>query len=152
MTGLNTLSPKKGSTHRKKRVGTGRGSGHGETSTRGKNGQTCRSGNNRKESKEGGQMPLFRRIPKSGFSNVAFAQTTEWVNLSTIDKRFAANSEVTPDALLKKGIVSCACRVKILGNGDIAHPVKIQAHGFSKSAKEKIEKAGGTVTVIETKN
>lgn len=152
MIGLNSLSPKKGSTHRKKRVGTGRGSGHGEHCTRGLNGQSSRSGNGPKESKEGGQMPLFRRIPKSGFSNKKFAVSYEWVNLSVLAGRFEKGEVVTPELLKEKGLVSCACRVKVLGGGEISHPLKVSAHVFSKSAKEKIEKAGGTATVLSEKN
>ncbi|MDD4004753.1 MAG: 50S ribosomal protein L15 [Elusimicrobiaceae bacterium] len=152
MIGLNTLSPMKGSTHRKKRVGTGRGSGHGEHSTRGLNGQSSRSGNGPKESKEGGQMPLFRRIPKSGFSNRKFAISCEWVNLSVIAGKFEKGAVVTPETMKEKGLVCCACRVKVLGGGELSHPLEISAHGFSKSAREKIEKAGGSAIVITEKN
>ena len=147
MTGLNSLSPKYGAVHSKKRLGLGRGSGHGETSTRGQKGQTARSGNKKMEGMEGGQMPLVRRIPKSGFSNVMFARKYEWVNLGTLSKFFPSGSEVSPEALKKKGLVNSLQRVKILGDGKLEHPLKVTAHAFSKSAKEKIEKAGGTAVV-----
>lgn len=151
MIGLESLSPKKGSTHRKKRVGTGRGSGHGEHSTRGLNGQSSRSGNGPKESKEGGQMPLFRRIPKSGFSNRSFETYCESVNLSVIAGKFDKGAEVTPELMREKGLITSTRRVKVLGGGEISQPLKISAHVFSKSAKEKIEKAGGSATVISGK-
>jgi len=148
MIGLDSLYPKQGAVHRRKRVGFGRGSGHGETSTKGQKGQSARSGNGRDESMEGGQIPLARRIPKSGFSNVQFEKRYEWVNLETLAK-FPANSEINPETLKKSGAVKCACLVKVLGHGEIKHAVKVSAHAFSKSAKEKIEKAGGTATLIK---
>lgn len=151
MTGLNSLSPKYGATHKRKRLGFGRGSGHGETSTRGQKGQRSNSGESKMPGFEGGQMPLTRRIPKSGFSNAQFSRRYEWVNLDTLGKFFPANSEVTPESLKKRGVVNCASRVKVLGNGKLAHPLSISAHAFSKGAKEKIEKAGGKAVTIKDK-
>ena len=147
MIGLHSLSPKYGATHKKKRVGLGRGSGHGETSTHGQKGQRSRSGDGKMIGFEGGQMPLLRRIPKSGFSNVQFANRYEWVNISSLDK-FPDNAEITPDSLRKAGLVAHTCNVKVLGEGEMTHAVKVSAHAFSKSAKEKIEKAGGTAVLI----
>jgi large subunit ribosomal protein L15 len=147
MTGLHSLSPKYGATHKKKRIGFGRGSGHGETSTRGQKGQRSESGDGKLIGFEGGQVPLLRRIPKSGFSNVQFARRFEWVNISSLDK-FPANAEINPEALKKAGLVACTCRVKVLGEGKLTHAVKVSAHAFSKSAKEKIEKAGGTAVLL----
>jgi len=151
MIGLDSLSPKYGSTSKKKRLGCGRGSGHGETSTRGQKGQSARSGGTKKPGFEGGQMPLFRRIPKSGFSNVRFATNCECVNLSSLCKLFPANAEVTVKALKSKGLISCGERVKVLSNGDMSHPLKISVHAFSKGAKAKIEKAGGKALELGAK-
>jgi len=151
MIGLDSLSPKFGSKSKKKRLGCGRGSGHGETSTRGQKGQSSRSGGTKKPGFEGGQMPLFRRIPKSGFSNVQFATNNEFVSLSTLCKRFPANADVTVEALKTKGLVCYGERVKVLSNGEMSHPLKITVHAFSKGAKEKIEKAGGKAVVLENK-
>jgi len=151
MIGLNSLSPKYGATHKKKRLGIGRGSGHGETCTRGQKGQRSNSGDGKMEGFEGGQMPLFRRIPKSGFSNVDFARRYEWVSVESLGKIFPANSEITPEILKKKGIIHSIERVKILGDGKIDHALKISAHAFSKSAREKIQKAGGKAVIIEDK-
>jgi len=148
MTGLHSLSPKYGATHKKKRLGLGRGSGHGETSTRGQKGQRKESGDGKMIGFEGGQMPLLRRIPKSGFSNVQFAHRYEWVNLSSL-AQFPANAEITPDTLKEAGLVSRSCAVKVLGGGKLERALKISAHAFTKSAKERIEKAGGTATVIK---
>jgi len=148
MISLNSLAPKFGSKHKKKRLGLGRGSGHGETCTRGQKGQKATSGGCKKPGFEGGQNPLFRRIPKTGFSNAQFATYSEWVNLSTLAKKFKANAAVTPEALKELGLVDCSCNVKILGEGTLEHPLTVSAHAFSKSAKEKIEKAGGKVIVL----
>ncbi|MDD2772627.1 MAG: 50S ribosomal protein L15 [Elusimicrobiales bacterium] len=147
-TGLHSLSPKYGATHKKKRIGLGRGSGHGETATRGMKGQRKESGDGKMIGFEGGQISLLRRIPKSGFSNTQFARRFEWVNLGSLS-RFPAKSEITPEALLKEGLISCTCQVKILGGGALDRALKVSAHAFSKSAKEKIEKAGGSATVIK---
>lgn len=148
MIGLNNLSPKPGSTHPRKRLGTGSGSGHGQTCTRGQKGQNSRAGGSKPRGFEGGQMPLLRRIPKSGFNNVKFASRFEWVNVGVLQNNFSSGAEVTPDILRKKGLVRGDWPVKVLGDGEIKHPLRVSAHSFSKSAREKIEKAGGTPTVL----
>ena len=151
MVHLSTLFPKHGSRKAKRRIGLGIGSGMGRSSTKGMKGQTSRSGNSRKESKEGGQMPLVRRIPKSGFSNASFAVKGEWVNLGSLAKVFKAGEEVTPEILKKKNLVKDTKKIKVLANGELNHALNITAHAFSATAKAAIEKAGGKAIVIETK-
>ena len=151
MVTLNKLFPKHGSRKAKRRLGLGPGSGLGNYCTKGMKGQTSRSGNSRKESKEGGQMPLIRHTPKSGFSNKDFAKRYDYVNVGSLEKVFAAGAEVTPEALKKAGVIHDASRVKVLANGALTKALKVSAHGFSATAKAAIEKAGGTVTVIEQK-
>ncbi len=151
MVHLSTLFPKHGSRKAKRRIGLGIGSGMGRSSTKGMKGQTSRSGNTRKESKEGGQMPLVRRIPKSGFSNASFAVKGEWVNLGSLAKVFKAGEEVTPEILKKKNLVKDTKKIKVLANGELKHALNVTAHAFSASAKAAIEKAGGKATVIENK-
>lgn len=148
MVKLSNLFPKHGAKKAKRRIGLGVGSGMGRSSTKGMKGQTSRSGNNRKESKEGGQMPLYRRVPKSGFSNVEFNDKYSYVNIGSLEKAFSAGEEVTPAVLKAKGLIKGAWRVKVLGNGEIKKGLKVSAHGFSASAKAAIEKAGGSVAVI----
>lgn len=140
---IHELRPKKGSTHKKKRLGTGQGSGHGQTSTRGQKGQLARSGDPKRVDFAGGQMPLLRRIPKRGFNNKIFKKEYEEVNLSTLEKYFNDGDQITPEVLKKKGIVKTDLPVKILGEGEIKKKFIISANAFSKSAKEKIEKVGG---------
>ena len=145
---LNNLHPAKGSTHKKKRVGRGPGSGLGKTSGRGEKGQKSRSGYSSKVGFEGGQMPLHRRLPKRGFTNIFKKQWIE-VSLEALDKRFEADDEITPETLHKSGIIKKAKHdIVVLGNGEVTKALKVSAHRFTKSAKEKIEKAGGAVTVI----
>jgi large subunit ribosomal protein L15 len=96
-------------------------------------------------------MPLVRRIPKSGFSNASFAVVGEFVNIGSLDKKFKAGDEVTPEILKKKNLINKTNKVKILGNGEIKAALKVTAHAFSASAKAAIEKAGGTVIVLEKK-
>jgi len=151
MVTLNKLYPKHGSKKDGRRLGLGHGSGTGLSSTKGMKGQTSRSGNNRKESKEGGQMPLYRRVPKSGFSNVEFANKYACVNIGSLEKVFGAGAEVTPESMKKEGLVKGALRVKILGNGELKKGLKVSAHAFSASAKEAIEKSGGAATIIAKK-
>ena len=145
MVGLNNLKPKYGSVHRKKRLGTGQGSGHGQTSTRGQKGQNSTSGGAKPDGFEGGQMPLLRRIPKSGFSNVRFQTKYEWVNISSLEKCFKAGAAVNPDALVKARLVKHTDLIKVLGDGELTKALTVSAHSFSASAKEKIEKAGGKI-------
>ena len=146
--GLNNLRPPKGSTHKKKRVGRGPGSGLGKTAGRGEKGQKSRSGYSAKIGFEGGQMPLHRRLPKRGFTNIFKKEWIE-VSLSALEQSFDANEEVTPELLHERGLIKKARRdVVVLGTGDISKALRISAHRFTKSAREKIEKAGGAVTVI----
>ncbi len=151
MAHLSTLFPKHGSRKAKRRIGLGVGSGMGRSATKGMKGQSARSGNTKKESKEGGQMPLVRRIPKSGFSNAMFATKSEFVNIGSLDKVFKSGQEVTPELLKEKRLIHDIKKVKILGNGEIKIALKVSAHSFSAGAKSAIEKAGGTVSVIEKK-
>jgi large subunit ribosomal protein L15 len=146
---LNHLRPTKGSTHKKKRVGRGPGSGLGKTAGRGEKGQKSRSGYSSKIGFEGGQMPLHRRLPKRGFTNIFKKEWIE-VNLAALDKHFQADEEITPELLHERGVIKKARRdVVVLGTGDISKALRISAHRFTKSAREKIEKAGGAATVLE---
>ena len=145
---LNTIRPAEGSVHKKKRVGRGPGSGKGKTSARGEKGQKSRSGYSAKIGFEGGQMPLHRRLPKRGFTNIFKKQWLE-VSLAALERGFQADEEVTPDLLHDRGIIKKAKHdVVVLGNGELSKPLRISAHRFTKSAREKIEKAGGVVTVV----
>jgi large subunit ribosomal protein L15 len=142
---LKTLAPANGSTHSPKRIGRGIGSGMGGTSTKGHKGQLARTGGKVRRGFEGGQTPLHRRLPKFGFSNVAFANNFEIVNLSQLAK---FSGEVTPESLYAAGLVSKGA-VKILGNGELKAALTVKAHKFSESAKKAIEAAGGKVEVIK---
>lgn len=145
---LNNIRPAKGSTHKKKRVGRGPGSGLGKTAGRGEKGQKSRSGYSRKVGFEGGQMPLHRRLPKRGFTNIFKKRWLE-VNLAALDRHFAANEEVTPELLHERGIIKKAKHdVVVLGTGELSKPLRISAHRFTRSAREKIEQAGGTINEI----
>jgi len=141
----NVRAPKKASENRK-RVGRGMGSGMGKTSTRGHKGQRSRSGSRMMRGFEGGQMPLHRRMPKRGFTNI-FRKEYNIVNL----ERLAALGEttITPDVLRKAGAIKTAYPVKILGDGELSAALTVQAHKFSKSAQEKITKAGGKCEVLQ---
>jgi len=144
---LNKLTPPKGANRKSKRVGRGIGGGHGKTATRGYKGQKSRSGTSIRPGFEGGQMPLHRRLPKRGFTNI-FRKEYSVVNLDQL-AAFEAGAEVTPLVLKERGIVRRPKDgIKILATGDLKHPLRISAHKFSKSAIEKIQKAGGTVEVI----
>ena len=141
----NLRAPRKANEN-KKRVGRGMGSGMGKTSTRGHKGQGSRSGSSLMRGFEGGQMPLHRRLPKRGFTNI-FKTEYEVVNVERLAE--IEEKEITPDVLRKAGVVSSKkTRVKVLGQGDLAKAVTVHAHKFSKSAQEKIEKAGGKVQVL----
>lgn len=137
---LHELSPAKGSTHPKKRVGRGPGSGTGKTAGRGHNGQRSRAGYSQRFGFEGGQMPLVRRVPKRGFTNI-FRKEYSVVNLRDLG---AFEGEVSPEILLKKGMVRRGQQVKVLGDGEIQQALTVKAHRFSRTAREKIEAAGGT--------
>jgi large subunit ribosomal protein L15 len=145
---LNTVKPAKGSTHKKKRVGRGPGSGLGKTAGRGEKGQKSRSGYSRKIGFEGGQMPLHRRLPKRGFTNIFKKRWLE-ISLAALDQHFDADAEITPEVLHDRGLIKKArYDVVVLGNGEISKPLRVSAHRFTKSAREKIEKAGGAVVEI----
>ena len=132
----------------RKRVGRGPGSGMGKTSTRGENGQKSRSGASIKAWFEGGQSPLYRRIPKRGFNNARFRIEFATINLSDLNK-FNDGDVVTPELLKEKGIVKQQlCGIKVLGNGTLEKKLTVRAHRFSSSAVTKIESAGGTAEVI----
>ena len=144
---LHELAPAKGSKKAAVRVGRGNGSGCGKTSGRGQKGQWARSGGGVRPGFEGGQMPLARRLPKRGFNNI-FAKPLEVINVSALNK-FEDGATVNVCDLLEKGILSkCEYGVKILGNGEVTKKLTVRASAFSASAKEKIEKAGGTAEVI----
>lgn len=138
---LHELSPAKGSTKAKKRVGRGPGSGLGKTAGRGHNGQRSRAGFSQRFGFEGGQMPLVRRVPKRGFTNL-FRKEYAVVNVRDL-ARFEGE-EATPEDFLTAGLVRRGMPVKILGEGELTVAVKVTAHRFSKSAREKIEAAGGS--------
>ena len=145
---LNTLKPAKGSTHKKKRVGRGPGSGLGKTAGRGEKGQKSRSGYSAKIGFEGGQMPLHRRLPKRGFTNIFKKRWLE-ISLASLEQHFEADAEITPEVLHDRGLIKKAkYDVVVLGNGEVSKPLRVSAHRFTKSAREKIEKAGGAVNEI----
>lgn len=143
---LHDLSPAKGSKHDRKRVGRGPGSGTGKTAGRGHNGQRSRSGFSRRLGFEGGQMPLVRRVPKRGFTNI-FRREFEIVNVAALAD---LKGDVTPEILVEKGWARGGRPIKILGDGELSKKLKVHAHKFSKSARAKIEAAGGTCEVIDS--
>jgi large subunit ribosomal protein L15 len=150
--GIHNIGAPEGANKNKKRVGRGPGSGHGKTSTRGPKGQKSRSGYSGRPGFEGGQMPLQRRLPKRGFTNIFKKQWIE-VNLPDLELRFEASEDVTPDLMAERGMIkkSKLARYKgvvVLGNGKLTKALKVTAHRFSKSAREKIEAAGGVATVV----
>lgn len=147
--GLNNLRAPEGATHKKKRLGRGQGSGLGKTSGRGNKGQKSRSGYSRKRGFEGGQMPLHRRLPKRGFTNIFKREWAE-VNLTRLEELFEAGTAVTPEVLVEKGLVrkSLMKSIAVLGKGELSKSLNITAHRFSESAKNKIEAAGGKAEVI----
>ncbi len=143
---LDRLRRPHGAKKRYKVVGRGRGSGHGKTSGRGNKGQNSRASGGVRAGFEGGQMPLIRRIPKRGFTFTPKPKY-EIVSLERLN-HFSSGAEITPEVLKKARLIHHAeGRIKILGDGDLKHPLKIQAHAFSKAALEKIKKAGGSAHV-----
>lgn len=146
---LNNLTPVAGSTHHEKRIGRGQGSGYGGTSTRGHKGAQSRSGYTRKLGFEGGQMPLQRRLPKYGFTNLKRVEYKP-INLSVIDALATKGNltEVNVETLIEAGFVSKNDRVKVLGNGTLSKAVTVAAHAFSKSAAAAIEAKAGTVVKL----
>jgi large subunit ribosomal protein L15 len=146
--GLDKLKPAEGSKGKKFRVGRGQGSGNGKTAGRGHKGAQSRSGYKSKRGFEGGQMPLHRRIPKRGFTNI-FRREYEVVNVDRIAEVFEAGTVVTPELLREHGLVSRgAAPVTVLARGDVAKALTIRAHKFSGKAAEKIQAAGGTTEVL----
>ncbi|QEK11186.1 50S ribosomal protein L15 [Crassaminicella thermophila] len=144
---LHELRPAEGSTKNVKRLGRGTATGQGKTAGRGQKGQKSRSGGGVKPGFEGGQMPLYRRLPKRGFTNIFKKQWTI-VNLDVLNK-FDEGTVVTPELLLETGVIKKVVDgVKVLGNGELQKKITVQAHKFSQSAVEKIEAAGGKAEVI----
>ena len=144
---LNELKPVEGARHAKKRVGRGVGSGMGKTATRGHKGQNARSGGGVRPAFEGGQTPLFKRLPKRGFTNVSRKEYAV-VNLGDINEKFEAGAVIDVAALKNAGLVKKEYEgVKVLGNGELTKAVTVKAAKFSKSALEKISQAGGTAEV-----
>ena len=156
--GLHNLKPAKGSTHRRKRVGRGEGSGVGKTSGRGQKGAGARSGAKSRVAFEGGQNPIQRRMRKLRGPHMKksmpfemFRTQTQPVNVADLEARFDAGAEVTPDSLRAAGLATRRdVPVKILGEGELGKALTVQAHGFSASAREKIESAGGSVNILES--
>ena len=145
---LHELKPNEGAVKAKKRVGRGPGSGIGKTSGSGENGQKSRSGYSRKAGFEGGQIPLFRRLPKRGFSNALFKIEYATINVSDLEK-FENGAVVTPELLKEMGVVKKQLAgIKVLGNGELTKKITVKANNFSKTAIEKIEKMGGKAEVI----
>lgn len=147
--GLNNIKAPAGATHKKKRVGRGPGSGLGKTAGRGNKGQKSRSGFSRMRGFEGGQMPLHRRLPKRGFTNIFKREWAE-VNLADLEKNFEAGAQITPEMLVERGLVrkSKQKSVVVLGQGELKKALTISAHRFSAAAHQKIEAVGGKVQVL----
>ena len=147
---LEDLKPAPGSTKNRKRLGRGRASGQGKTSGKGHKGLKARSGGGARPGFEGGQMPLYRRLPKRGF--LPFGGKTEFaiVNVRDLAARFTKGSVVDPDSLVESGLIRKSGRgaVKVLGDGDVAHALTVRVHKVSESAKQKLEAAGGRVEVL----
>src|SRR5690554_1382151 len=145
---LHDLKPEKGSRKKRKRVGRGMGSGRGYTSGRGANGQNARSGGGVRPTFEGGQTPLFRRLPKKGFTNI-FKKEYNEINIFQLN-HFDEGEEINPDKLMESGVIDSVARsgVKILGQGELEKALTVKANALTKSAKEKIEAAGGKAEVI----
>ena len=147
MLSINSLKPAPGANRKNKRVGRGMGSGHGKTATRGYKGQLSRAGASMRPGFEGGQMPLHRRLPKRGFTQI-FRKEYVAVNLEKL-AGFEAGAQITPEVLKSAGIVkNLRDGIKILGVGELKNAVRVCAHKFSKSAIEKIQKVGGAIEVI----
>jgi large subunit ribosomal protein L15 len=145
---LHELKNVPGAVHRKKRVGCGEGGGHGKTSTRGGKGQSARSGSSIRPGFEGGQMPLYRKLPHRGFNNYEFRTEIATVNVGDFAQLDAAVTEVNAVALAAAGLIRKGeSVVKILGDGELTRALKVTAAKFSESAKAKIEKAGGTAVL-----
>lgn len=144
---LHSLQNVKGAVHRRKRVGCGEGGGHGKTSGKGGKGQTARSGGSIRPGFEGGQMPLYRKLPHRGFNNYEYRTSYGVVNVGDLAKLDASVTEVTAEVLAKAGLVRDGALLKILGDGELGRALKVTAAKFSGSAKAKIERAGGSAVV-----
>jgi len=148
---LKDIKPAAGSTHRKKRIGRGIGSGHGKTAGRGHKGRGSRSGGNTPPGYEGGQMPLLRRVPKRGFrrlqKNEAAREQYAEVNLGKL-AGFAEGATIDPAVLVDRGLIRAGRKVKVLGGGELKIKLAVRAHAFSGSAREKIAAAGGSADLI----
>jgi large subunit ribosomal protein L15 len=145
---LHDLKPNEGATHKRRRVGRGISAGQGKTAGRGTKGQNTRTGGGVKPYFEGGQLPLVRRLPHTrGFKNISRVEY-EVVNLETLNIKFDAGADVTPEAMVELGLVHKPHHVKVLGNGSLSKALKVKAHAFSESAKEKIAAAGGQAEEI----
>ncbi len=146
---LHDIKPRPGAKHRRKRLGSGESSGLGKTCGRGHKGQKSRSGGGVRTSFEGGQMPLYRRLPKRGFNNAQFKTVHAVVNVGMLEERFEAGTEITEELLREARLIKGRYDgLKILGTGDLSKKFSITADNVSASAKEKIEKAGGAVSII----
>jgi len=147
---LEDLRPAKGSTKKRKRRGRGPSSGSGKTSGKGHKGLKARSGGGARPGFEGGQMPLYRRLPKRGFLPYGGKTDFAVVNVKDLSARFAAGSVVDPDGLVEAGLIKKSGRraVKVLGDGELTVALQVSVHKFSKSAKEKISAAGGSTTEV----
>jgi len=147
---LNDLKPVKNSIKKRKRIGRGNSSGRGNKSGKGQDGQLSRSGYSRRPGFEGGQMPLIRRVPKRGFTNAPFKKTYQIINIEKFQD--LRNKHITVDVMVKKGIIKNKNKpIKVLGRGKLEKERHVHAHKFSKSAKEKIESAGGKAIEIQNK-
>ena len=143
---LHNLKPNKGSKHRVKRLGKGESSGLGKTAGKGHKGQKARSGSGVRVGFEGGQMPLHRRLPKKGFNNKRFADKVVIVTLYQLEKKFEEGATVNEKSLRESGLISGEFdQIKVLGNGELSKKLTVDVDALSASAKEKIEKAGGTI-------
>lgn len=143
---LNNFKPNPGAKHRVKRLGCGESSGHGKTACKGNKGQKARSGSGTRVGFEGGQMPLHRRLPKRGFNNYDFRDNTAVFNIGDLSDLFEAGATIDEAILREKGLVNGRCdRVKVLGNGEVTKALHLVVEAASASAREKIEKAGGSV-------
>jgi large subunit ribosomal protein L15 len=145
---LEELRPAKGARHKRKRVGRGNASGHGNQSGRGTKGQKARSGVRMVPGFEGGQTPLWKRLPKRGFHNLN-RKSYAWINLDLLERAFEAGAEVTPQTLRERGLLKGQQEVKILGRGELTKKLVVRAHRFSRSAKAAIEAAGGQAIQLE---
>jgi len=147
---LHELKNVKGAVHRRKRVGCGEGGGHGKTSGKGGKGQTARSGGSIRPGFEGGQMPLYRKLPHRGFNNYEYRIEYAVINVGDLAKLDASITEVDSATLAKAGLIRATdAKLKVLGDGEVTRAFKVTAAKFTDSAKTKIEKAGGTVVLLE---